>query len=201
MFGLLTEQRIADLVWELLSQVAAPEVTGDVPGWQGNNEAEAEDVADVGVEELSGSNGAGVRWQEHVHDGECTGGRDTEGQNRPVKAAGDSEDDRQHDDEAGIEEDWEAHNQGGNTQGKRGAFGAEGVDEGIGKRLRTAGCFNDTADHCTKTHEQRDRGDGGTKAVNHGGHNPRDWDASGERRDRGNDDECDKSVDSELDNQ
>ena len=83
-----------------------------------------------------------------MHDRKRAGGRDAVGEHRPVQAAGDCEDGGQHDDEPGVEEDGKAQHEGGDTQ-RQGRFVlAEFPHEGIGKRLRAPGLFDQAAGHC-----------------------------------------------------
>ena len=56
-------------------------------------------------------------------------------QDKIAELLGHAEDDGQHDDEAGIEEDREAEQQGGDPQREGSAVGAEAVDQGVGKHL------------------------------------------------------------------
>ena len=98
---------------EFLAGKQAEAVAGDIPGRQRKQQANEEDEAEVSAIEFAGCNGARVRRQVDVHDRERAGCRQSEGEDRAIQAASDSEDDRQHHDETGIKENRKTHNQRG----------------------------------------------------------------------------------------
>jgi hypothetical protein len=64
----------------------AEQVAAEVPGRQADEQAEDEDEAVVGADELGGRDGARVRRDEGVHDGEAPATGSPVGQQRAARA-------------------------------------------------------------------------------------------------------------------
>ena len=79
----------------------------------------------LAAQHLGGRDGAGVRRHQRVHGGEGAGGRERVQKQRSAEPSRDRHDDRQEDDQAGVEEDRETEQQRRDAQRKRRALLAE----------------------------------------------------------------------------
>ena len=75
------------------------------------------------------------------------------------------------------------------------------ADHGVGKRFSATGGFYQPANHGAQSHQQRHRAQSGAKAFGHGGHNALEWNARGQRRERRDHQQGEKSVELEIDDQ
>ena len=91
--------------------------------------------------------------QEDVHHGEGTGGGEAVAQHSPAQAVGHGEHHGQHNYQAGVEEDGEAEDQGGEAQGERCTLFTEDTDQVVRQHFGTAAGFNDAAEHCAQANE------------------------------------------------
>jgi hypothetical protein len=143
-----------------------------------------------------------VRRQKHVHDREGRGGADAEEQQRlAAHAAGDGEDDRQHDDEAGVEEDREAHDQRRDAEGEGSPLLAEDVDHAVGQHPGAARRLDQAAEHRAEADEQRHRAEGAAEARDEQVGDGAGGDARREGREGRDDDEGEERVQLELDDE
>ncbi len=91
-------------------------------------------------------------------------------QRRTAKAFRHAEDNRQHDDQTCVKEDWEAKQQRGDAERERRAVFAKFVNQRIGQHFRAAGDFQQTAYHRADPHQQRDARKRTAKARQQRGH-------------------------------
>lgn len=99
---------VSDLEWELLSGKKSKAIAGDIPGRQGQKQADEQHQAEIGAVEFAGGNRARVRWQVDMHDRKGASGRQAKGKDWAIQAAGDGKDNRQHHDKTSVEEYREA---------------------------------------------------------------------------------------------
>ncbi|MNZ61242.1 hypothetical protein D3C78_793340 [compost metagenome] len=183
---------------ELLAGPQAIQIGTQIPGRDGDEQADYGQQADVGAEQLTGGNGAGVGGHEGVHHREGARRRQCIFEHRATKLLGHAEDDGQHDDEARIEEDGEAKQQGGHTERKRSAMGTEAADQGIGQHLGAARHLQDPAYHGAETDQQGHPGQGATEAAQHGRYDLIVGHTGGEGRDQADQRQGDEGVDLEA---
>ena len=186
---------------DALSDDQSEQVPGEIPRGDGDDESADEDESDVRSEQSGSRDRAGVRGHEDVHGGERHGRRHRVEQQRSAEAACDREDDRQHDDEPGIEEDREAEEQRGHTEGEGCSLLTEEADEGVGEHLGAAGEFEHPPEHRAESHEQGDAGQGGSEAVIEDVDEVARHDSCGQSSDYGDDDEGDEGMHSCLDDE
>ena len=196
------EQR-RDRVHDPAADPGAPQVAGQPPDGQHDDQADQQHQAQVRVELVGRGDRAGMRRQEHVHDRERGRRRDAVEQHvaAAVDPAGDREDDRQHQHEAGVEEDREADQQRGQAQPEDGALLTEPVDQRLGEHLRPAGVLDQLAEHRAERDEQGDRAQRAAQAVGQDVDDRAQRDAGGQRGQQRDQDQGEEGVHPEPDDQ
>jgi hypothetical protein len=182
----------------LATDVSTEQMADDVPGGQGNQKTEDQNESYVSSEQAGRRDGSRVRRHEDVHDRESHGRRKRIAEERSAEATGDGEDDRQHDDKAGVEKDRKTEHERRNGEGDRRAPFSKPGDQGIRQHLRSTAGFQHAAEHGTQADEQGDPGQGAAEAFEQGGHEADGRNAGGDRGQQTYDDQRQERVHLEL---
>src|SRR5699024_5968572 len=197
----LAEQGRHRGVREPLRDRTGHQVAAEVPGGQADEQADEHDHADVGPHHRRGRGGAGMRRQQRVHHHE----RRDRGQHvqheRAAQPARDGVDDRQHHDEAGVEEDREGVEQRGDGERQRCPRLPERVEHLVGEHLGSAGHLDQPAQHRAESDQQRHGADRRAEAVDDHVYDVADADAGGEPGGDGDDQEREEGVQARLDDE
>ena len=159
------EHGVVDGYVDLAEPRGRDDVHAGEPRDHGHDDADQQREADARTQLGRGGHRTGVRRDDGVHGREGAGGRKGVHQHGAAEALGDREDDRQEDDEAGVEEDREAEEQRRDAQGHGRPLLAEAADEGVGEHLRPAGHLEQPADHHAEAHQE---GHGAERAAEGG---------------------------------
>ena len=140
-------------------------------------------------------------WDEDVHRRERDRRREGIEEQGAAEAAGDGEDDREHDDEAGVEEDREPEEQGRHPERERCPLLTEDPDETVGEHFGSAGELEEATEHGAEAHEEGDAGQGRAEAVVEDVDEVGRADARRKRGEDADDDEGDEGVEAQTDDE
>ena len=165
-----------------LADPRTEKVPRDKPDRDDDDDPDENEKPHVSAQKLGCRYRTRMRGHENMHHRKGCGNRDTIKQQASLEAPPDREDHREHHDQPRVEKDRKAEDQRCDAKRHGCAFFAESPDEIIGKRLRAARYFKQTAQHRAKADQKRHPTKGRSEGRCDGGQDVARWDAGRECR-------------------